>query len=108
VPKLQVRPHIVRVLHSAVLIHACSYSQPLDSPRRCSQGLLSLHFIAPVLLYFLLASSLQLQQPVLLLKMDTEGAEHSALQGLTDLLEARQVCLRNFETLVLQVLLNLT
>jgi hypothetical protein len=33
-----------------------------------------------------------LQQQILLLKMDTEGAELSALQGLTALLEARQVC----------------
>jgi hypothetical protein len=31
-----------------------------------------------------------LQQPVLLLKLDTEGAELSALQGLAALLEARQ------------------
>jgi len=32
----------------------------------------------------------QLQPPVLLLKLDTEGAELSALQGLVALLEARQ------------------
>jgi hypothetical protein len=32
-----------------------------------------------------------MQQPVLLLKMDTEGAEGSALKGLTALLQAKQV-----------------
>ena len=47
------------------------------------------------------ATSPQLQQPVLLLKMDTEGAEESALQGLTDLLEAKQVCEQSYGDLLL-------
>jgi hypothetical protein len=37
------------------------------------------------------ASSQQLQQSVLLLKIDTEGYERSVLQGLTALLETKKV-----------------
>jgi hypothetical protein len=45
---------------------------------------------------------------VLLLKMDTEGAEESALQGLTHLLEAKQVCEQSYDNLLLYVSLSMT
>ena len=46
--------------------------------------------------WFIPAISPVPQQPVLLLKMDTEGDELSSLQGLTDLLESKQVSLQVF------------